>query len=125
MPTDTERREERRRASDTQESVEVQFAQIDGRLKTMQMMLDGRLSSIDARLLVWTQCRHITKEGDCDFFSTVVAHDRTLSEWGPNVKKIDEHEKQINQWTGAMSLASFISALVGGLIAIVVTKVWK
>ena len=108
-----------------EESVEVQFAQIDGRLKTMQVMLDGRLSNIEARLLVWTQCRHITKEGDCDFFSTVVSHDRTLSRWAPGVEKIDEHEKQIRQWTGAMSLASAVSAFVGALIAIIITKVWK
>jgi hypothetical protein len=116
---------ERRRASDTQESVEVQFAQIDGRLETMQAMLDGRLSNIEARLLVWTQCRHITKEGECDFFSTVVEHDRALSRWAPDLKKINEHEKQINQWTGAMSLASAVSAFVGALLAIIATKVWK
>ena len=112
-------------STEERRSSEVQFAQIDGRLKTMQVMLDGRLSNIEARILAWTQCRHITKEGDCDFFSTVVAHDRTLSRWAPDLEKINEHEKQINQWTGAMSLASVISAFVGALIAIIVGKVWK
>lgn len=90
------------------ESVEVQIAQIDGRLKTMQVMLDGRLGSIETRLAIWTQCRHITKEGDCDFFSTVVDHDR-----------------KINQWTGALAAVSLVCALIGGVIGAVISGVLK
>jgi len=96
------------------EPVAVQLARIEERLKNIEEKLDLR-----------AQCRHVTREGDCDFFNTIIAHDRQLSEWGPSVKKIDSHETSINQWTGAMSLASAISAAVGALLAIIVTKVWK
>lgn len=97
-----------------QESVEVQLARIDGRLK-----------NIEDKLGFWTQCRHVTRDGNCDFFDTVVTHDRQLNKWQPDIEKIDEHDKKINQWTGAMTAVSLISSFIGGLIAFFLTKVWK
>lgn len=98
----------------TKEAVEIRLARIEEHVK-----------SINEKLGLWKQCRHVTSDGECDFLTTVVAHDRKISEWGPLVKKIDEHDAKINQWTGALAATSAVSAFIGALIATIMARFWK
>jgi hypothetical protein len=97
-----------------QESVETRLARIEEQLRSIHDTIKRQ-----------TTLRHVNRDGVCDVYAMALEHDRRLSQWAPDVEKIDEHEKQIRQWTGAMSLASAVSAFIGALIAIIITKVWK
>lgn len=97
-----------------QESIESRLARIDEHLR-----------SIDAHLARQVACRHVTRNGECDFLNTVIANDRHINQWAPFVEKIDEHEKKINQWTGALAMVAFICSLIGGLIGVLMAKMWR
>lgn len=77
-----------------------------------------RLNSIDEKLQERPILKHVDKDGVCDAYKTVVAHDRTLNQWAPDVCKIDEHEAKINQWAGALTAVALISSFLGGLIGV-------
>ena len=80
------------------ESIEERLARIEEHVK-----------NIDARLTEKVVCcRHVTDDGKCDFLPTVIEHDR-----------------KINQWTGALAAVAMICSVVGGLIGVLLAKVWK
>lgn len=97
-----------------QESIEARLARIE-----------EHVTNIDERLGHWVQCRHVTRDGTCDFYSTVIDHDRKINQWTPDIEKIEEHEKKINQWTGAMATVALVCSLIGGLIGVIISKVFK
>ena len=81
----------------SQESIEERLARIEERLR-----------SIDAHLERQIACRHVTRDGECDFFASVVENDR-----------------RINQWSGALGAVAFICSLIGGMLGVMLTKFWR
>ena len=77
---------------------------IEERLAT----IEEHVRNIDLTLANQVVCRRVTSEGECEFFETVVDHDR-----------------KINQWTGALAAVSLVCAMIGGLIGVLLAKVWK
>lgn len=97
------------------ESIEIRLARIEEHVKSIDTRLAARLAC----------CRHVTQDGECDFFHTVVDHDRQLHQWTPDVTKISEHDKKINQWTGALAAVALICSFIGSLIGFLLSKVLK
>ena len=88
--------------------------------------IEEHVRSIDVRLAEKIVCcRHVTEDGKCDFLPTVIDHDRKINQWAPDIKKIDEHDMKINQWTGALAAVAMLCSIIGGLIAVIIGKVWK
>ena len=77
---------------------------IEERLAT----IEEHTRNIDSNLKLKFVCRHVTVDGECDFFASVVDHDR-----------------KINQWTGALATVALVCALVGSVIGAVIAKVLK
>ena len=97
-----------------QESVETRLARIEEHIKNISDLLKHQVS-----------IRHVNKDGICDAYVTVVEHDRRLSQWAPDVEKIESHETRINQWTGALAAVAVLCSMIGAAIGALITKMWK
>jgi predicted nucleic acid-binding Zn-ribbon protein len=97
-----------------QESVETRLARIEEQLKSIHDTLKKQVA-----------LRHVNKDGICDAYVTVVEHDRRLSQWAPDVEKIEDHEKRINQWTGALLVVACICSMIGTIIGALLAKAFK
>jgi hypothetical protein len=80
---------------------------------TERETIDARLARIEERLKVITSyierqivCRHVTRDGECDFYQIVVDTQRTR-----------------NQWTGALAAVAALCSFIGSIIAFIVMKV--
>jgi len=81
-----------------QESIEARLARIEEHVR-----------SIDVRLATKVVCcRHVTDDGKCDFLPTVIEHDR-----------------KINQWTGALAAVALLCSMIGAIIGVILAKVLK
>jgi hypothetical protein len=81
----------------TPESIEERLATIEEHIRNIDITLANQVI-----------CRHVTRDGDCDFTETIIDHDR-----------------KINQWTGALAAVSLLCAMIGGVIGVMLAKVWK
>lgn len=81
---------------------------IEERLAT----IEEHIKNIDATLLRQLTCRHVTADGECDFFEAL--H-----------HKVAEHEKTINQWTGAMAAVALICSAIGSVIGYFLSRWMK
>ena len=77
---------------------------IEERLAT----IEEHIRNIDGNLKLKFTCRHITIDGECDFFASVVDHDR-----------------KINQWTGALATVALVCALIGSVIGAMLSRILK
>lgn len=97
-----------------QESVETRLARIEEQLKSIHDTIKRQ-----------TTLRHVDRDGVCDVYAMALEHDRRLSQWAPDVEKIEEHDKRINQWTGALVAVAFICSMIGTMIGALLSKVFK
>lgn len=81
-----------------QESIEARLARIEEHVKNIDFRLAEKVIC----------CRHVTEEGKCDFFPLVLDHDR-----------------KINQWTGALAAVALLCSLIGSLIGVLFSKIIK
>ena len=71
--------------------------------------IEEHVKNIDARLAEKVVCcRHVTEDGKCDFLPTVIEHDR-----------------KINQWTGALAAVAILCSMIGAIIGVIIAKVLK
>lgn len=80
-----------------QESIESRLGRIEEHLRHIDQHLERQLI-----------CRHVTVDGDCDFFA-----------------KVEENTKKIDQWTGALAAVSLLCAFIGSVIGVVLSKLLK
>ena len=76
--------------------------------ETRLARIEEHLKSIDETLKQQVQVRHVNKDGICDAYGTVVDHDR-----------------RINQWTGALAAVALLCSMIGGFIGVIVTRVFR
>lgn len=69
--------------------------------------IEGHVAAIKEVLEERPQIRHINKDGICDAYHTVIDHDR-----------------RINQWTGALAAVAVVCSLIGAAIGVVLSKLW-
>ena len=81
-----------------QESIEARLARIEEHVKSIDLRLSEKVVC----------CRHVTDEGKCDFFPTVIEHDRKLQ-----------------QWTGALAAVALLCSFIGAIIGTILSKVLK
>ena len=81
-----------------QESIEERLARIEEHVRNIDLRLTAKVVC----------CRHVTDEGKCDFLPTVIEHDR-----------------KINQWTGALAAVALLCSMIGSVIGVLLAKVLK
>ena len=81
-----------------QESIEERLARIEEHVRSIDVRLAEKIVC----------CRHVTDDGKCDFLPTVIEHDR-----------------KINQWTGALAAVALLCSMIGSVIGAILAKVLK